>query len=95
MPPMAGTWQLKTWTKGTGAAVEPVGSSDSFPVEARPGGLTPMPPKRVRAPLRHRGTRAGQHRTTAEARRRHALRHMDEETVAELEVPERTLADRG
>jgi hypothetical protein len=92
---MAGTWQLKTWTKGTGAAVEPVGSSDSFPVEARPGGLTPMPPKRVRAPRRHRGTRAGQHRTTAEARRRHALRHMDEETVAELEVLERTLADRG
>jgi hypothetical protein len=95
MPPMAGTWQLKTWTKGTGAAVEPVGSSDSFPVEARPGGLTPMPPKRVRAPRRHRGTRAGQHRTTAEARRRHALRHMDEETVAELEALERTLADRG
>jgi hypothetical protein len=92
---MAGTWQLKTWTKGTGAAVEPVGSSDSFPVEARPGGLTPMPPKRVRAPRRHRGTRAGQHRTTAEARRRHALRHMDEETVAELEALERTLADRG
>jgi hypothetical protein len=90
---MAGTWQLKTWTKGTGAAVEPVGSSDSFPVEARPGGLTPMPPKRARAPRPSR-TRAGQHRTTAEARRRHALRHMDEGTVARLEELERTLGDR-
>jgi hypothetical protein len=90
---MAGKWQLKTWTKGTGAAVEPVGSKDSFPVEPRPGGLTPLPPKRPWAPRRHRETRPAEHRTTQDARRRHALRNMDEGVIAQLEELERKLAD--
>jgi hypothetical protein len=87
-------WQLRTWTKGTGAAVEPVGAEDRPPVRARPGGLAAVP-ARPGAP--RRPTSAARppaaHRTDGDARRAHALRRLDPETVAGLERLERRLAE--
>jgi hypothetical protein len=53
-----------------------------------------MPPKRPWAQRAHRPVAAVQeHRTTADARRRHALRNMDEAVVAKLEKLEAELAE--
>jgi hypothetical protein len=75
-------WQLRTWTKGTGATVEPEGAADAAPVRARPGGLTALPPKRQRPRAADRP--AGAHRTADEAARRLAARHLDGETIEAL-----------
>src|SRR5437773_12330863 len=75
-------WQLRTWTKGTGAAVEPVGAPDAPPVRARPGTPRPLPPRGPwttsagRAPEAVRG-----HRTAPDARRRHARRYVDDDAI--------------
>lgn len=90
---MARKWQLRTWTKGTGATVEPVGSGDALEGRARPGGLTPLPPRRPWSERsRRRQSVPQEHVTTGAARRRHALRHMDEAVVAKLEKLEAELA---
>jgi hypothetical protein len=83
---MATRWQLRTWTKGTGATVEPAGADDRPPARARPGGLTRMPPKRSWSP-----SRAGSAppvaalRVSAGARRRHALGYLDAGALDRLE----------
>jgi hypothetical protein len=53
-----------------------------------------MPPKRPWA-LRERrlANDVQEHRTSAEARRRHARRHMDDAVIAKLERLEQELAD--
>jgi hypothetical protein len=91
---MAKKWQLRTWTKGTGATVEPLGAQDRPAAKARPGGL----PEHASRPAGERprqgsGAAPGEHRTDAAARRTRALRHMDPELVAKLERLERALAD--
>jgi hypothetical protein len=90
---MAKKWRLTTWTKGTGAFIEPLDGDGKPEGKARPGGLAPSRPRHAWTP---RGTRKdaspGEHRTEPDARRRHALRHLDDETLDRLEELERRLA---
>jgi hypothetical protein len=88
-----GKWQLRTWTKGTGAAVEPVGAIDAAPVPARPGRPRALPP---RGPWTADGggAAAGSHRTAREARRRHARRYAGDEAIDRLEQLEAELLGR-
>jgi hypothetical protein len=91
---MATRWQLRTWTKGTGATVEPAGADDRPPARARPGGLTPLPPKRAWAPGRPGPARAlAGERLALGARRRHALGYLDPAALDRLESLEAELAD--
>ncbi len=88
-------WQLRTWTKGTGAAVEPAGAADASPAPARPGRPRALPP---RGPWAARSDRraaaAGSHRTAREARRRHAARYAGDEAIERLEALEAELLGR-
>jgi hypothetical protein len=79
-------WQLRTWTKGTGAAVEPVGAADSPPSPARPGSprVLPLRGPWIASPSRPAPPAAG-HRTALAARRRHARRYADDEAIERLE----------
>lgn len=84
---MAKRWQLRTWTKGTGATVEPEGAQDGPRGRARPGGLSRPLPTRPFAEA-HRPRRQQplpDHRVSGGARHRHALGYLDEETVERLE----------
>jgi hypothetical protein len=86
-------WQLRTWTKGTGAVVEPRGARDAPPARAMPGGLTPLPPPGARRRGQH-DRPAGAHVTSDDAARRLAARHLSEETIsALLALRERLAAD--
>jgi hypothetical protein len=79
-------WQLRTWTKGTGAAVEPVGAPDTPPVRARPGTPRPLPPRGPWTTAASRGAEPVHgHRTALEARRRHARRYVDDDEISRLE----------
>jgi hypothetical protein len=90
---MAQRWQLRTWTKGTGAAVEPAGAPDRPRTRARPGGLTALPRKRPWAPAGRPAapSLAGQ-RVETDARRRHARGYLDETALDRLEALESDLA---
>ena len=89
---MAQRWQLRTWTKGTGASVEPAGASDRPRTRARPGGLSALPPKRPWAPgSRREATPLPAQRVERGARHRHALGYLDEAAVARLEMLEAEL----
>jgi hypothetical protein len=89
---MAQRWQLRTWTKGTGAAVEPAGAPDRPRTRARPGGLTALPPKRPWAPGAGRAPAAlPRQRVEQEARHRHALGYLDEAALERLEALESEL----
>jgi hypothetical protein len=89
---VAKRWQLRTWTKGTGASVEPAGAPDRPRTRARPGGLPALPPKR---PWAHgRRPAAGPlpaQRVERDARHRHALGYLDEAALARLETFEAEL----
>ncbi|HEY7259538.1 MAG TPA: hypothetical protein VH459_10730 [Gaiellales bacterium] len=90
-----GKWQLRTWTKGTGAAVEPVGAADRPPAPARPGRPRALPPRGPWTPPTERIEPAsGAHRTAAEARRRHARRFVSDAAIARLEELEADLLSR-
>jgi hypothetical protein len=90
-----GKWQLRTWTKGTGAAVEPVGAADRPPAPARPGSPRALPPRGPWTAETHGyAPAAGTHRTTAEARRRHARRFVSEAAIERLEELEADLLRR-
>jgi hypothetical protein len=92
---MATRWQLRTWTKGTGAAVEPEGADDRLPVRVRPGGLTTLPPRRPWATdARNSGGSLPEHHVAGRSRRRHALGYLDRETLARLEALEAELDER-
>jgi hypothetical protein len=89
-----GKWQLRTWTKGTGAAVEPVGAGDRAPVPAQPGRLRALPPRgEWTAAPEGRDAPRGRHRTKLDARRRHASRYVDERAIERLEQLEADLLD--
>jgi hypothetical protein len=89
---MGQRWQLRTWTKGTGAAVEPAGAPDRPRTRARPGGLTALPPRRPWAPGARRAAAAlPSQRVEADARRRHALGYLDEAALERLEALESEL----
>jgi hypothetical protein len=92
---MAQRWQLRTWTKGTGATVEPAGAPDRPRTRARPGGLPALPAKRPWAP-RARGAQAAlpKQRIEHDARRRHALGYLDEAALERLEALESELDQR-
>ena len=86
-------WQLRTWTKGTGAAVEPAGARDAPPAKARPGALRALPPRGPWAEGMGRPPASVQsHRTTLDARRRHARRYVDDEAIERLERLEEELS---
>ena len=92
---MAQRWQLRTWTKGTGASVEPAGAPDRPRTNARPGGLTALPPKRPWAPGRRRAPAPlPAPRVERDARHRHALGYLDEGALARLEQLEAELDRR-
>ena len=89
---MAKQWQLRTWTKGTGATVEPTGAPDRPVARARPGGLTHHPPKRPWASTApHPKPRLPKPRVSGEARRRHALGYLDTASLDRLEELEAAL----
>ncbi|MGN6378399.1 MAG: hypothetical protein ACTHNU_05565 [Gaiellales bacterium] len=89
---MARRWQMRTWTKGTGATVEPAGADDRPLAAARPGGLTALPSKRPWAAGRPRpAARLPQQRISGGARRRHALGYLDPAAVERLEALESQL----
>jgi len=89
---VAQRWQLRTWTKGTGASVEPAGAPDRPRTRARPGGLPPLPPKRAWAPTPRRASMPlPAPRVEHAARRRHALGYLDREALERLEALEREL----
>ncbi len=91
---MAKRWQLRTWTKGTGATVEPAGAADRPRTPARPGGLTALPPKRPWAPGARRAPAAlPDPRIEVDARRRHALGYLDRAALERLEALEDALTD--
>ena len=95
-PIMAKRWQLRTWTKGTGAIVEPAGAADRPLTRARPGGLTRHPPKRpwsITAPRPK--SRPPKPRLSGEARRRHALGYLDTASLERLEELETELEPRS
>jgi len=88
-------WQLRTWTKGTGAAVEPAGATDAPPAPAPPGKPRALPPRAPwTAAAEGRGAPRGRHRTTLEARRRHARRFVSDDAIEQLEQLEADLLDR-
>ena len=90
-----GKWQLRTWTKGTGAAVEPVGAADRPPAPARPGIPRALPPREPwTAETDRHETAAGSHRTAADARRRHARRFVSDDAIDRLEELEADLLSR-
>jgi hypothetical protein len=90
---MAKKWRLTTWTKGTGAFVEPLDQDGKPEATARPGGLAPTRRSGAWNPGRTRPDSPTQeHRTEPDARRRRALRHMDGDTVDKLEELERRLS---
>ena len=92
---MAQRWQLRTWTKGTGASVEPAGAPDRPRTRARPGGLPTLPPKRPWAPGPRRGAAPlPAQRVEGEARHRHALGYLDEDALERLEQLEADLGRR-
>jgi hypothetical protein len=83
---VAQRWQLRTWTKGTGASVEPAGAPDRPRTRARPGGLSPLPPKRPWAPAARRPPAPlPVPRVEQDARRRHALGYLDRDALQRLE----------
>jgi hypothetical protein len=90
---MAKKWRLTTWTKGTGAFIEPLDPEGKPEATARPGGLEPA---KRRTAWTSRPTRpdssTDEHRTAPDARRRHALRHLDGDTLDRLEELERRLS---
>jgi hypothetical protein len=87
-------WQLRTWTKGTGATVEPEGARDRPPdVPMREGRPDHDPPRGPRAKPRDRAVAVTRH--DARARRRLAERHLDPDTVRALERLERELEHAG
>jgi hypothetical protein len=89
---MAQRWQLRTWTKGTGAAVEPAGAPDRPRTRARPGGLPPLPPKRPWGPEASRpAATLPRQRLERAARRRHARAYLDAAALARLEALEAEL----
>lgn len=89
---MATRWQLRTWTKGTGASVEPAGAPDRPRTRARPGGLPGLPPKRPWAQGRRRvPAPLPAQRVERDARHRHALGYLDEAALARLEKLEAEL----
>ena len=89
---MAQRWQLRTWTKGTGAAVEPAGAPDRPRTRARPGGLPTLPPKRPWAPSSGRAAATlPRQRVDGDARRRHARGYLDEAALERLEALESEL----
>jgi hypothetical protein len=89
---MAQRWQLRTWTKGTGAAVEPAGAPDRPRTRARPGGLPALPPKRPWGAGASRPPAAPpRRRLDRDARRRHARGYLDEAALARLEALESAL----
>jgi hypothetical protein len=92
---MAKKWRLTTWTKGTGAFIEPLDGEDRPKARARPGGLAPS--RRTGSFSVHASRpdlQTDEHRTEPDARRRHALRHLDAETLDKLESLERALGER-
>jgi hypothetical protein len=90
---MAKKWRLTTWTKGTGAFIEPLEDDGKSQAQARPGGLDPARRHGPWSPGRTRPDgHTGEHRTEPDARRRHALRHLDDETLDKLEDLERLLS---
>jgi hypothetical protein len=89
---MAQRWQLRTWTKGTGAAVEPAGAPDGPRARARPGGLPALPPKRPWTPGGSRAPAAlPRQRLERDVRRRHARGYLDEAALERLEALESEL----
>jgi hypothetical protein len=89
---MAKRWQLRTWTKGTGATVEPAGATDRPLTRARPGGLTRHPPKRPWAATVPRpASRLPKPRVSDEARRRRARGYLDPASLERLEELETEL----
>jgi hypothetical protein len=93
---MAKRWQLRTWTKGTGATVEPAGDADRPLPGARPGGLTSLPPKRPwPGAARPTPARPEKQRVTREARRRRALSYLDSASIERLEELEAELEGRA
>jgi hypothetical protein len=92
---MAQRWQLRTWTKGTGASVEPAGVPDRPPTRARPGGLPKLPPKRPWTQSRRpRPASLPVQRVERDARHRHALGYLDEDALGRLEELEAKLGRR-
>jgi hypothetical protein len=88
-------WQLRTWTKGTGATVEPAGATDAPPAPARPGEPRALPPRGPwAANADGRAAPGGRHRTAAEARRRHARRFVSDAAIERLEQLEADLLGR-
>jgi hypothetical protein len=95
---VAKRWQLRTWTKGTGATVEPEGAEDRPPVRARPGGLSQPLPTRPWAPAPaapRTSARLAKHRVSSDARHRHALGYLDEATIKRLETLETDLREEN
>jgi len=93
---MAQRWQLRTWTKGTGASVEPAGAPDRPRTRARPGGLPVLPPKRPWAPgSRRPPAPLPVQRVERDARHRHALGYRDEADLERLEELEAELDRRS
>jgi hypothetical protein len=93
---VAKRWQLRTWTKGTGATVEPEGADDRPRGRARPGGLSsPLPTQPWQGgPAAPRlQSRRPKHRVSSDARHRHARGYLDEATISRLEALEAELAD--
>jgi hypothetical protein len=89
---MGQRWQLRTWTKGTGASVEPAGAPDRPRTRARPGGLPALPAKRQWAPTAcHTAPALPGQRVQKDARRRHALGYLDEAALDRLEALESDL----
>jgi hypothetical protein len=79
---------MRTWTKGTGATVEPEGADDRPRSRARPGGLSsPLPGRPWQSTPRHPRQAAPLPgpRVSGDARRRHALGYLDPATVQQLE----------
>ena len=93
---VAQRWQLRTWTKGTGASVEPAGAPDRPRTRARPGGLPALPPKRPWAPAPRRASMAlPVQRVERDARHRHALGYLDQAALERLEELEAELGGRS
>jgi len=85
-------WQMRTWTKGTGASVEPAGADDRPPVRARPGSPPGQArPRRPAAQQLRPATARTPHRVSSAARRRHALGYLEPDALDRLEALEAAL----
>jgi hypothetical protein len=74
--------------------VEPAGATDAPPAPARPGRPRALPPRGPwSAGSGGRQEPAGSHRTTLEARRRHARRFVSDEAIERLEQLEERLLE--